>query len=346
MKTKTAVIEDVRKTSVRNFDMPEPGPDEVLVKIHACNICTTDWQTWAGLRASRKPQFPFAPGHEMAGEIVATGSAVRPDLKIGDHVAFGHMGCGECYFCRAGKMARCQHRIGRLILDGVPGSFGMGQYLVAKTSRVYKINPNLPYEEAGYLEPVATAIHGNRRLRVKPGEDVLVIGAGNLGLVNAQVARAFGARVMVSEILPERVELARALGFPTVNPAHEDIVKVTMDFTDGKGMDAVILAVGSTKANEQALSVIGLTGRVLFFAAGYPQPELRVDPNTIHYREWELIGAMSAAPEDFQLSAKYLSEGIVKTGNLISYKISLNDVQHAFELAATPGNYRVSVVMW
>jgi len=345
LKTKTVLITGTRQVEVKEFDMPEPGYGEAMVKIHTCNICTTDWQLWTGARAGRA-KLPTAQGHEMAGEIVALGPGVPADLQIGDHVAFGHEGCGQSYYCKIGKEARCQNRIGRLTLDGQSGSFGMSQYLTVKASRLYKMNPDLPYEEAGYLEPLATAIHGCRRLRIEPGEDLLVIGAGNLGLVNAQVARAFGARVLVSEIQDERVKLAQELGFDTVNPAKEDIVEFTKKWAGEKGMDSVILAVGATKANEQALQVIGLTGKVLFFAAGYPAPELKVDSNTIHYREWELIGTMSAAPEDFMLSAKFLNTGVVKVGKLISYRVPIDEAQRAFELAATPGNYRVALKMW
>lgn len=345
MKTRTAVMEDFKKMSVREFDMPEPQADEIMVRIHACNICTTDWQTWSGLRASRKPKFPMAPGHEMAGEIVAVGSEVKNDLKVGDRVAIGHKGCGQCWYCRSGHEARCQNRIGRRVIDGVSGSFGMSEYYTTKASRIYKMNDDLPYEEAAYLEPLATAIHGVRRLRVAPGENILVIGAGNLGLVNAQVARGFGANVIVSEIQEERLQIARDMGFAVVNPVKEDIVEVTKDFSRGRGMDGVILAVGSTQANDQAFSVIGLMGRVLFFASAYPPSELNMDPNTIHYREFELIGTMSAAPEDFELSAKFLNDGVVKTDKLISYRVPLDDVQRAFELAATPGNYRVALTM-
>jgi L-iditol 2-dehydrogenase len=222
----------------------------------------------------------------------------------------------------------------------------MSQYLTTKTSRIYKINPDLPWEEAAYLEPLATAVHGVRRLRVNPGEDCLVIGAGNLGLVNAQVARAFGANTMVSEIQEQRVKISQELGFPTVNPTTEDLVEACKKFAGDKMMDSVIMAVGATKANDQALSVIGFDGKVLYFAAGYPAPELHIDSNIIHYREYELIGTMSAAPTDFVLSAKYLSNGTVKTGKLISFRVPIDDVQKAFELAATPGNYRVALTMW
>jgi len=343
---KVGVMEGIRQMSVRMMDIPEPSEDEILAKIYTCNICTTDWQTWAGLRGSQGRKFPWAPGHEMAGEIVAVGSKVRPELTVGTHVAFSYGGCGECHFCRAGFPSRCTALRSEPVKGGVSGSFGMAQYLVAKASFVYKVAEDLPFAEAGFLEPCAPAVHGVRRLRVTPADDVLVIGAGNLGLINAQVARAFGGRVIVSEIAEERCEIARALGFQAINSAKEDLLVKVREFTNGKGVDAVILAVGATKANDQALQVVAPMGRILFFAAGYPAPELHVDPNWIHYREVELIGTFGADPRDFQLSAEFLSRRTVKVDKTLSYKVPIDEIQRAFELAATPGNYRVALIMW
>ncbi|QUL98186.1 MAG: zinc-binding dehydrogenase [Candidatus Fermentithermobacillus carboniphilus] len=348
-KMKVAVMEDVRKMAVWEMDVPEVGPGMVLAKIYRCNICTTDWQTWAGLRASQGRKFPWAPGHEMSGEIVAVGEGVRQDLKPGMRVGFGSQGsrgCGQCIFCRKGHPSRCINKPKELERSGVTGSFGMAQYFLVEATRVYRLADDLPFEQGGYLEPVATVVHGMKRLRVQPGDDVVVIGAGNLGLVNAQVARVYGGRVMVSEISDERCGIAKSLGFEVVNPATEDLKKRVLDFTGGKGADAVILAVGSTKANQQALEILAPMARVLLFAAGYPAPELPIDPNTVHYREWEFIGTFSADPADFEVAAKLLSERQVRVEKMISYTVPIDDVQRAFELAATPGNYRVSLSMW
>ncbi len=345
MKTKVVIIESEGKVGVKEFDMPLPRQGEALVKIHTCNICTADWQMWSGPRAA-KASFPMAKGHEMAGEIASFGPGTHRGLEIGDHVAIGHEGCGECYHCKSGHEARCANRVGTLTLDGQRGSFGMSQYLTTKISRLYRMNPDLPFEEASYLEPVATAFHGARRLRVTPGDDLLVIGAGNLGLVNAQVARAYGARVLVSEFRDARVELARELGFVAINPEREDLVSFCAEWAGEKGIDAVILAVASQAANDQAFKVLGLMGRILFFSAGYPPPRLNIDPNTIHYNEYELIGSMGASAPDFLLAARFLNAGTVKVGGLISHVVPLDEAQRAFELAATPGNYRVAIKMW
>ncbi|MDR3565397.1 MAG: alcohol dehydrogenase catalytic domain-containing protein [Negativicutes bacterium] len=348
-KMKVVVIEDVHKVAVREMDIPTAGPGEVLAKIYQSNICTTDWQTWAGLRASQGRKFPWPPGHEMAGEIVALGEGARPGLKVGMRVGFlpqGSLGCGECEYCRSGHISRCRYRPTQITRDGLTGYFGMAQYVVYPSSRIFTLADDLPFEEGGYLEPVATAVHGVRRLRVSPGENVLVIGAGNLGLVNAQVARVYGGRVMVSEISPVRCQLSESLGFYTVNPETKDLEAEIDRFTGGKGMDAVILAVGVTSANEQAIKVLAPMGRILMFAAGYPAPGMTIDSNTIHYKEYELIGTYLADLPDLQIAAELLSTRAVKVDKLISHKVPVNEVEKAFELAATPGNYRVSISMW
>ena len=346
MIAKTVVIEDIKKISLREFRIHKPENKQLLIKIHQCNICTADWQLWAGMRKSLGIKFPTAPGHDIAGEVIEVGSDVS-GLKVGDHVAgFGPSSCGECYYCHVGYSSKCLKRDTWDLRNSITGSFGMSQYVLTTSDRVYKVSKDLPYEEACYLEPLATAVHGVRKLEISPIDDVLVIGAGNLGLINAQAARAFGSNVIVSEINEKRCKVSRALGFCTVNPRVDDVVEATKEFSEGKGIDAVVLAVGSTEANEQAMKVLGSMGKILFFAAGYPAPKLNADPNLIHYEEYELIGSYRADQIDFKIAAKLLSKGTVKTGKLISRKISINDAQHAFELAATPGNYRVSLSMW
>lgn len=348
-KMKVAVMEDIRQMKIREMGIPIPGPDEVLVKIYQCNICSADWQTWAGLRKTSGPRLPWASGHEMAGEIVKIGENVPPGLKIGSHAGIGSIlsrGCGACYFCRRGNPTKCVHKHKGIANGGVGGSFGMAQYCAYDYSLIYPLSDDLSYEEGAFLEPVATCVHGIRRLRITPGEKVLVIGAGNLGLINAQIARVYGGDVLVSEISEVRRSIAESLGFQTVNPLEVHIKQSIIEFTDARGFDAVILAVANTEANNQAIQALAPLGRILFFAAGYPTPELNIDSNTIHYKEYELIGTYNADPWDFEKSAEFLSQGKVKVDKIISQKIPIDDVQHGFELAATPGTYRVSLSLW
>ncbi|WP_434629389.1 alcohol dehydrogenase catalytic domain-containing protein [Thermoanaerobacterium thermosaccharolyticum] len=348
-KMKVVVIEDIKKTVVREMNIPKLNPNQVLVKIHQCNICTTDWQTWAGLRKSQGRQLPWVPGHEISGEIVEIGSNVSSKLKIGMKVGIGShgsRGCGECVYCRRGFFSKCLNKPGEFVHEGFKGYFGMAQYGVFDSNRIYILDENLPYEEGAYLEPVSTSVHGIKRLRVCPGENVLVIGAGNLGLVNAQVAKVFGGNVAVSEIDEKRCQISKDLGFITINPLKDDLLKSVNEITDKRGMDAVILATGSSDALQQGFKSLATMGRLLLFAGGYPSPVINIETNLIHYKEYELIGTYNADPSDFQIAAFLLNNKMVNVKNLISYKIPIDDAQTAFELASTPGNYRVSISMW
>lgn len=266
-KMKLGVMEGIKQMNVREVDIPQPGNKEVLVKIHNCNICTTDWQTWAGLRKSQGRKFPWAPGHEMSGEIVSIGEGANPKLKVGMRVGFGSQtsrGCGECIYCRKGHPSRCQNKPQEVEIAGIKGSFGMSQYLIYDSTRIYLFRDDLPYEIGAFLEPVATAVHGVRRLRLTHGDKVLVIGAGNLGLINAQVARSFGANVIVSEVNENRISLSESLGFTTINPSKANLEEEILKYTNGRGCDAVILAVANNVVNDQAIKALAIMGKVLF----------------------------------------------------------------------------------
>lgn len=344
-KMKAVVMEQEGKVNIREFDIPQIADDEVLVRLHQGNICTVDWQTFAGLRKSMGQKFPWAGGHEMAGEIVEIGKNVT-SLAVGDHVAFGASGCGACYMCRTGHADHCTSgfKFDKEI-DGVVGSFGFSQYTVFKAVACYKVSKDLPYECAGFTEPLSTAIHGAKRARITCGDNVVIIGAGNLGLVNAQVARAFGGSVLVSEVMAERRAKAEKLGFKTVDPTSDNFKAVLDEFTEGRGADVVVLCAGNTAVNDQAIEILGARGRAVFFASGHPTPELHIDSNIIHYRELELIGTYNSDPSDFLLSAKFLSEGTVKVEEMISQKIPMDECQRAYETATVPGTYRVSITL-
>lgn len=346
---KVAVMEEIGRMAVREMNIPDIKSNQVLVKLYRCNICTSDWQTWAGMRKSMNRKFPYAPGHEAAGEIVEIGKDIKADLKVGMHVGIGSVfsvGCGGCYFCKAGHQDRCINKPEELEIEGVKGNFAMSQYCAYEPKRLYRINEDIPYSIGGFLEPISTTVHGVRRARIVPGEKVLVIGAGNLGLINAQTARAYGGKVFVSELSEERCRISESLGFVTINPKKSDLKETIKKLTNNIGVDVVIIAVGRTDANSQAFDALASMGRVLFFAAGYPEPEICVSSNKVHYNEYELIGTYNADQSDYQIAAQLLNEGKMKVDQLISCAISIDRVQEAFEIASTPGKYRVSLSMW
>lgn len=329
---------------VRERELPDVGDHQVLLKMKACNICTTDYGQWLGLREHQG--YPMAGGHEASGEVIKVGKKVD-DYQVGDLVATGYNGCGHCMACRNGDVDACKSKT-KTSEDGYCFSFfGFSDYCVKDAKSIYKVNPEMNPSEAGFLEPLATVLHGIKKIQIRPFENVVIIGAGTMGLVNAQAAKAYGARVIVSEIIPKKIQTARDMGFEVIDGGTEDPVKKVMELTQGEGADTVIIAVGNTNANQQALEMIReLDGKILLFAAGYPAPEMDVDPNTLHYRRISLIGTFGANHKDFMESAKALSAGIVDVSKLIEPKtFCLDQIQEAFEEASKPGMYRVSVLL-
>lgn len=331
-------------SEIRERPLEEMKEDQVLVKQLACNICTTDYGQWLGLREHQG--YPHANGHEGSGIVAAKGSKVS-GLEIGDMVAMAYDGCGECESCRRGDYAHCVKLKGRWTEDGYIGGFGFSDYCVRNARSLVKMNKDMDPSAAAFLEPLATVVRGIKKLRVQPMETVVVIGAGTMGILNAQMARAYGARVIVSELMEKKINTAKSLGFEVVNPGEADPAEKIKEMTDGTGADCVIVAVGNTAANQQALDMVKYTdGRILLFAAGYPVPELKVDSNMIHYRRLELLGTFEADVNDFMAAGKLLSDYTIDVSRIIEEpRFTLNTMQEAYEHAAVPGMYRVSVIL-
>jgi L-iditol 2-dehydrogenase len=340
------VITAPRKAEVHRRPLPEIGENEILFKLKACNICTSDYGQWSGARSNQP--FPIAGGHENSGIIMEKGSRVRDNLKAGDLVAFTYFHCGACDECRRGNTFGCQFEERfKKSADGYFGDFGFATYKIVDARLAVKMSPDLPAAEAGFVEPLATVVQGMKRLRIKPLETLVVIGAGTMGLINAQVARVFGARVIITEVLERKLARARMLGFQQVIDASgTDPVKAVRDLTGGKGADTAVIAVGNSAANQQALDMVKPTGaKISLFAAGYPEPELKISSNALHYRKIELIGVFGANAADFQDAADMLNCKGVNMQPLLEGSFPLSEIQKAYELASRPGTYRVTVTL-
>jgi len=340
-----AAIMSKQVAEVHTTPMPDLGPDEILLEMRKINICTTDYQHWMGLRDHQG--FPMAGGHEYAGIIVAKAANVADHFAIGKQVAATGVSCGICQACRQGLTSDCASRGGRRNNpDGFLGSKKFANYAILNQRGAALISNDIPAEQAAFLEPVATVVQCVKKSRIHPMEDVVIVGAGTMGLVNAQVAKAWGARVIISDIDPKKIARAQEMGIADVVDAkNNDPVKSVMDLTDGKGADCVIAAVGSTIAYKQGYDMLKrLRGRLILFPAGYPAPSLSIDPNEIHYRKIEIIGTYGANMADFEDAATLLSKKLINMSySLEGKEFALRDIQQAYEAAATPGTYRITV---
>ena len=346
-------ITDIGKAEMRTEDFIQPGPEDVVVKMNICNICTNDYQRFNG---SRKQNFPMAAGHECSGIIVWKGENVSPYLEVGMQVSNYVGGCGVCYNCRTGNQDQCtgKIRVPEPYYDGAygraPGARGFSDYMVVSQNKVVPVSNDIAPECAAFLEPFSAALHGQRKAHVMPCEDVVVLGAGTMGLVNAQVAKALGARVIITELDPYKLNRAREMGgCDVIDSKNSDAVAEVKRLTGGKGADLVIPCVGLTVAYKQAYEMMKKEcGRFLIYSAGYPAPQFAddmKDANTIHYKKIDIFGTIGANGSDCVDAARMISNKLVHPEFILQEngRIPLRDFQKAMELASTPGTYRVSV---
>lgn len=342
------VIVDDHKAEIHEHPIPELDDNQVLIANKVCNLCTTDYQQWMGLRPHQKK--PMAFGHENAGIVKSVGKNVK-NVKVGDYVVTNiYQPCMECENCRKNKNSMlCLHsEIKNLKMDqfGYYGSYGCSEYKVTNSKNVFKIDSNIPFEHMAFCEPLATVVHGIRKLDIKPGDKVLVIGAGTMGMLNAYLSRLYGAFVIISDISEIKIKNAMAMGFDKViNPIGEDYMQRINDLTNGTGVDAIIIAVGTSSAYKQALDVAGLGAKLLIFAAGYPKPEWVLDPNLVHYKFLDIIGTYGCSPSDFQYAAELLGGGYINVERLIQARFPLDNIQDAFKAASQKDAFRVSILL-
>ena len=342
MKAKTAVLTAVETAGVIDRELPELSEHDVLVKIDANNICTSEYGAFNG---ARKRPLPLVFGHEWAGTVVDVGSAVD-SVAVGDYIASGYQYDPYSEPSREGRTSECTklQSADHPNPDGYFGNAGCANYAVAKEVACYKIDKGVDPSVAALLEPLGTCCAGFRRFGVEYGQTVVVIGAGTMGVLNALVAKAHGCRVIITEMMPKKLETAARLGLETIDVSKYDPVEKVRELTGGKGADGVIIAVGASGAYAQALEIAKeKRAHLLIFAAGYPAPKWELDPNTVHYRRMVIVGSYGADAVDFREAASMINMGAADFSQLVEEKIPLDKIQEAFEVACRPGMYRISV---
>lgn len=327
---------------VRRIAVPRPGVNEVLVRVRATAICTWEQRSYSGAQSNK---FPFVGGHESSGEIVELGPGVSDELHVGDHVTIGSAACGQCHWCRTGRDRMCrQHYAGAVKYDDAWGPGGFAQYKVHPASGIYPIDPGVSFEEASLAEPLSCALHAVRQINVGVSDDAVVIGAGVMGLMNVVALKKHGARVIVSEIDPDRLATARQLGADlTIDASVEDPVERVRDLTNGRGVEHVITAIGSGKANEQATAMLSDRGRLVLFASAHPMTPLEIDTNAMHNRETGVVGSLSSEQYDFHVANRLIGLRQVDLSSLIQRRFPLTELAAAMDASIEPGTYRIIV---
>jgi L-iditol 2-dehydrogenase len=342
---KIAVITAPRTVELVDWELPELMPDEIGVKVQACAICTSEQGVYRGERGNRYPAYM---GHEIVAVVDAIGPMVRNAVKVGDRVSVSRINrCGQCAACRRNQDNRClnirtQHRPGR-----PPGPAGFAEYMVVPGYQVYKLADNADLVSSALVEPVACCIGSIDKGNVQFGDNVLVIGAGVMGLLHTALLRQRGARVMVSELDAGRREKARAYGADDVIDAHGDVGAEVKELTGGLGADAVFVTSGPPALVPGVFEYTAPGGRVVIYTSYY-QPggaKVPIDINAMHYAEHHLIGTVSPSRYDFARAAAMVSQGHIDLGGLVATTMPLAEIAAAFEQSIQPGTFRVVVTM-
>src|SRR5437660_11391868 len=336
-------VDDVRMETV---PVPAIGPGELLVRVHTSGICGTDLKKIA----TGSHSAPRIFGHETSGVVAAVGKGVK-SFQLGDRVmVFHHIPCGACYYCRHKTFAQCPtyKKVG-CTAGFEPSGGGFAEYVrvmdwIVEQGTV-KIPQGVSFEQACFVEPVNTCMKGIEALRLEPGETVLAIGQGPIGIILSVLARRARATVITSDLYPERLRIAKSLGFKNlIDASQQDAVGSVRHQTDGRGADAVILAVGSNALIRPAMDAARPGGRVLLFAQTQ-RGEVVVDPAAICVDEKALVGSYSASVDLQEESVRFVMNREMDLEQLISHRFPLQESARALELAAHPQPASMKVVI-
>lgn len=334
MEMEVAVCREPLQIQIERHPVEELGPDDALVRISYCGVCPWDLRAFVGLSSSVR--YPLRLGHEVSGVVEAVGTKVHK-VKPGDRVVVDVIRrCKVCTACLRGLENHCENA------DFSRGGFA--QYIVAPTENVYQIKDGTPLIEAALTEPLACVVRGQNRIGVGRNNTALLVGSGPMGLLHLQVLKRNGAKVIVSDLIEERLEIARGFGADvTLNPDREDLAQVVNAETDGFGVDAAVIATSRIEAVRRVLPLLGIDGRLLLFAGIYPKAEMTLDPNLIHYREIWVTGSADYTPADFMQSLQLIENKEVKIEPLISNVYPLSEIARAFATLEAQDGLKVVV---
>ena len=306
-------------------ERPGPGPGEVLLKVKACGLCYTDIKIIKGEIPPPIVTLPHVLGHEVAGEVVEIGRGVS-GIETGDlGVVYSYLTCHDCPKCLTGRENICRNlrRVG-FELDG-----GFSEYLCIPAYNFCPFSKALQAHHMAILaDAIGTPYHAITRLaQVKPGQDVLIVGAGGLGLHAVQIAKLCGARALVVDVNPEALALARHYGADEALPA-EEAPRALSELTDGQGVDTVIEIVGTPETLSWSLPATKSGGKLILvgYAPGRP---FALDTMMMHYREYTVIGSRFVTKSGLLELIKLVEQGKIRP--VVTKILAFDEANEALE---------------
>lgn len=324
---------------VRIVDLPKPviGPEEALVRVVTCGICSGDVTPWY-----IKKKCPIVIGHEPCGEIVELGTDADSRFKIGDRVFIHHHApCHQCRHCERGFFSMCQTWRSSNLDPG-----GMAEFV-----RIAKVNlehdtlilpEDVTYDQGALIEPIACVVKAFKRARFKTGDRVAIIGLGFIGQVMVRLAKHLGAEiVLASDFVEYRLEHGKKLGADEVfNPktSTTSFPEFVASKTDGLGADLVFVGPSAPKAVQEGIKCAGPGSRVLMFMAPQPGVMMEIEPNELFFKEIDLISSYSCGPDDTTETLELLRQGVFPTEEFVSHRFPLQQALEGCRLTAAAEN--------
>ena len=343
-----AIYKGKNKIDVEEVPVPEINENELLIKIKACTICGTDIKILKyGYHKIKEGEHRIL-GHEVAGEVIKKGKNVSI-FNLGDRIAVApNIGCGHCYLCAAGYNNLCNDcEAFGVSLDG-----GFAEYMKITSKAIIggnliKIPENLSFLEVSINEPFSCVYNAYESLKTGPSDNVLIIGAGAMGLLHLILSKIAGAKkVIVSDISDDRLKLAKKYGADiTLNPSKVNLKEKVFCNTEGKGTDIIITACSVPSVQEEALDLAAKLGRINFFG-GLPEGKDSIifRSNIVHYRQLNITATTGSTNSQFVKSMGILENKKFDIRGLITHTFSLEEIEDAFGKAISGEGLKISIV--
>ena len=317
---------------ISDIPKPEPKANEVLCRVRAVAICGTDTEIIEGTFKGRWPRaYPFTPGHEWSGDVVAAGDvALAYGFAVGTRVAgTSHSGCGYCRMCRTGRYNLCFNYGREEMGHRQYGHYTQGayaEYVVHTIKAVFKIPDAMPYDVGALCDTASIALHSVKRPGIEPGDIVVSLGSGGMGLLVAMCARALGAARVIVVGGGKRLERARSLGFEVVDYHDADPVAAVRALTGERGADVAIDSAGTKDSVRQSILAVRKGGRVAF--TGIPKESVELDFQKIVLEEIDLHG-VRANRNTMEEVIPLMADGRIDAASLITHHFKLADFGQA-----------------
>jgi len=333
---------------IEEVPVPKIGPGELLLKVLSASICGTDLRIFHGNHRMCPEGTIRIPGHEVVGTIAEIGEGLE-GFSLSERVFVApNTGCGHCAQCVSGNNNLCANY--EAIGVTIDGGFAEFMRVTAKSvqqGNVIRVSESVDAAVEALMEPFACVLRGQNALQIQPGEIVLVIGAGPIGIMHTKLARARGAgRVIVSEPSPERANQAKNMGaHRVVNPTEEDLQKVLLEESGGRGADIIIVAAPVHAAQESALILAAIGGRINYFG-GLPKdrPTISFDSNLVHYKELIVTATTACSTNDCWQASRLVNSGLVDLTDLVSQRFPLREAVAAIAAAEDRKSLKIVLV--